>query len=166
MFYPSASGEIGFYTAEGLAALEDIVKDGADVLNNSWGSGPVAAGGAFDPLDQALNNAAKAGIFVSMSNGNSGPGLGTPDHPSPDYINVAPSSTNGTFAAGRFYASAPKPVDSTLQHIAYLEATFGSYFPLGVRNPFLYKSSVSLDAGTNIEGCNPWPAGLSPDTQQ
>ena len=59
VFYPSASGETGFYTAEGLAALEDIVKDGADVLNNSWGSGPVSAGGPFDPLDQALITAAR-----------------------------------------------------------------------------------------------------------
>ena len=56
VFYTSASGEIDFYTAEGLAALEDIVKDGADVLNNSWGSGPVSIGGQFDPLDQALIN--------------------------------------------------------------------------------------------------------------
>ncbi|MEZ4719434.1 MAG: S8 family serine peptidase, partial [Caldilineaceae bacterium] len=80
VFYASVNGNESFYTAEGVAALEDIVADGADVLNNSWGEGPISEGGQFDPIDQALINAANAGIFVSMSNGNSGPNLGTSDH--------------------------------------------------------------------------------------
>ena len=79
-----------------------------------------------------------------MSNGNSGPGLGTSNHPSPDYISVAPSTTTGTFSAGRFYASGPLPVDPALQRIPYLEALFGSYFPVGGKYPFLYKS-LGLD---------------------
>jgi subtilisin family serine protease len=159
VFYPSTSGEIGFYTAEGLAALEDILQDGADVLNNSWGSGPVGAGGQYDPLDQALINVAQAGVFVSMSAGNSGPGKGTTDHPSPDYISVAASTKNSTYAAGRFYASAPEPVDPGLQRIYYTEATFGSYFSIGEKFPFPYKTSISVNPD-NIEGCNDWPAGI------
>lgn len=93
MFYQSVSGDGSFYTAEGLAALEDIIADGADVLNNSWGGGPASLGGEFDALDAALQNAARAGIVVSMSAGNAGPGPGTTDHPSPDYITVAASAS-------------------------------------------------------------------------
>ena len=100
VFYASVNGNESFYTAEGIAALEDIVKDGADVVQNSWGEGPITEGGEFDPIDQALINAVKAGVFVSMSAGNSGPGKGTGDHPSDDYINVAASTTSGTLAAG------------------------------------------------------------------
>ena len=42
VFYNSVTNDGSFYTAEGLAALEDIVADGADVLNNSWGAVPEA----------------------------------------------------------------------------------------------------------------------------
>ena len=36
-----------------------------------------------------------------------GPDKGTGDHPSPDYINVAASTTSGTYASGRVSVSAP-----------------------------------------------------------
>lgn len=78
-----------FFTAELLMAMEDAVRDGADIVNNSWGGGPDSLGGEFDAVDNALINLAKAGVFVSMSTGNSGPGAGTTDHPSSNYINVA-----------------------------------------------------------------------------
>ena len=83
VFYDSVNGNSGFYTAEGLAALEDIVMDGADVVNNSWGGGPGSEGGEFDALDTALTNAFDAGVFVSMSAGNAGPGHGTTAGPYP-----------------------------------------------------------------------------------
>ncbi len=67
VFYNSVTNNGSFYNAEGIAALEDIVRDGADVVNNSWGGGPGSVGGVFDPLDTALINAYQAGVFVSMS---------------------------------------------------------------------------------------------------
>ena len=102
MFYTSVNGNESSYTVEMVAAIEDMVKDGADVVNNSWGEGPISEGGRFDPVDAALINASKAGVFVAMSAGNSGPGLGTTDHPSADYMNVAASTTSGLLLVGRW----------------------------------------------------------------
>lgn len=36
VFYNSVTNDGSFYTVEGIAALEDLVADGADVVNNSW----------------------------------------------------------------------------------------------------------------------------------
>lgn len=153
VFYASVNGNGSFYTTEGLAALEDIVRDRADVVNNSWGEGPITEGGLFDPIDAALINANRAGIFVSMSAGNSGPGAGTVDHPSADYISVAASTTGGTLAAGRVSA----PDQANLQNIAYSTASFGASFPLGQVQTVDFLPSSVVDAG-NITGCNAWSA--------
>ncbi|MEZ4713325.1 MAG: S8 family serine peptidase [Caldilineaceae bacterium] len=153
VFYASVNGNESFYTTEGIAALEDIVKDGADVLNNSWGEGPTAIGGEFDPLDQALINAVHAGIFVSMSNGNAGPALGSSDHPSSDYINVAASTTSGTLAAGRVGVKD----DATLQDLAFSGASFGAPLPIGQVDEYAFLPAAAVDAA-NVEGCNAWPA--------
>ncbi len=157
VFYASVNGIGSFFDAEGIAALEDIAADGADVLNNSWGGGPTSVGGEFDPLDQALINTASAGVFISMSAGNSGPGKATTDHPSNDYINVAASSTAGTYATGRLGATAPTPISPTLQDIPYATASFGPVIPTGQVFTYTYKTSESVDPG-NITGCNPFPA--------
>jgi subtilisin family serine protease len=158
MFYNSVSNDGSFYTAEGLAALEDIVADGADVLNNSWGGGPGSVGGEFDPLDQALINAVNAGVFVSMSAGNAGPGLGTGDHPSPDYINVAASTTDGTYATGQLGIAEPTPVPTDVTDMAFTLSTFGGSFPFGQVFSYTFAAAANVDAA-NFEGCDPWPAG-------
>lgn len=158
VFYYSVTGDGSFYNAEGIAALEDIVKDGADVLNNSWGGGPSSMGGEFDPLDLALLNAARSGIFLSMSAGNSGPSDGTTDHPSEDYITVAASTTSGTLATGRFSATAPEPVPDSLKSMAFSLAGFGGAFAAGAAYPFAYLPSVVANPA-NVLGCNAWPAG-------
>lgn len=155
VFYASVSNDGSFYTAEGIAALEDIVADGADVVNNSWGGGPGSAGGEFDPLDQALINASQAGVFVAMSNGNSGPNTGTGDHPSDDYINVAASTTSGTLAAGQLNVSAPTPIPENLQEIAFGTAGFGPSLPFGQVFTYSFVTAASVDPG-NVEGCDPW----------
>jgi subtilisin family serine protease len=154
VFYASVNGIGSFYTTEGLAALEDIVKDGADVVNNSWGGGPLSEGGIFDPLDTALINATKAGIFVSMSTGNSGPGLGTSDHPSADYMSVAASTTSGTLASGRISV----PDEPALEDVAFAAASFGAPLPIATIVEYPFVPSVAVDP-TNVLGCNPWPAG-------
>jgi subtilisin family serine protease len=158
VFYESVNGNGSFYDTEGIAALEDIAADGADVLNNSWGEGPTGIGGAADPLDQALINTAQSGVFISMSAGNSGPGPATTDHPSDDYINVAASSTNGTFASGNLDVSAPQPISATLQNVSMATASFGGVITSGLSFTYSYLPSASVNAA-NIEGCTAWPAG-------
>ena len=154
VFYDSVNGNSGFYTAEGLAALEDIVMDGADVVNNSWGGGPGSEGGEFDALDTALTNAFDAGVFVSMSAGNAGPGNGTTDHPSPSYISVAASTTGGTYASGRLGVVD----DPSLQDLSFAAASFGEPLTVGQVITYAVLPSASVDAG-NINGCNAWAAG-------
>ncbi len=153
VFYESVNGIGSFYTTEGIAALEDIVQDGADVVNNSWGGGPGSIGGEFDPLDTALINAVKAGVFVVMSNGNAGPNTGTGDHPSPHYINVAASTTSGTLAVGSVRLPSapdvlPMPIGS---------AAFGPPLPVNSITDFPYMPAVVADPA-NVLGCNAWPA--------
>ncbi len=155
VFYNSITGDGSFYNVEGIAALEDAVRDGADVINNSWGGGPSSLGGEFDALDLALINASRAGVFVSMSAGNAGPDGGTTDHPSDNYINVAATTTTGTFAAGRLQV----PISSTLQSIPFAGASFGDPLPLGtVVGPYDYVPAVTVNPA-NVLGCAAFPAG-------
>ncbi len=157
VFYNSVTNDGSFYTAEGIAALEDIAMDGADALNNSWGAGPGSLGGEFDPLDTALINVANSGTFISMSAGNAGPGNGTTDHPSDEYINVAASSTDGTLASGRLSVSAPEPVTDTLKNMPYAAAAFGGSLAPGGLYTYDFLPADAVDP-TNFEGCNAWPA--------
>lgn len=147
VFYESMTGDGSFYNAEGIAALEDVAADRADVVNNSWGGGPGSSGGEYDALDQALINLSAANVFVSMSAGNAGPGFGTTDHPSDDYINVAATTTSGTLSTGRVNVTAPQPVPATLQNMIFGIATFGAPLTTGVvSHPFVVPT-------TNTDGC-------------
>jgi subtilisin family serine protease len=159
VFYSSVNGIGSFYNAEGLQCLEDVVVDGAHVLNNSWGGGPGSLGGEFDSLDSALLNAWDAGVFVSMSNGNAGPNPGTGDHPTPKYINVAASTKGSYYTAVGFNVTAPEPVTDTLIGMPYGTAGFGPQIPVGeLVGPFKYVPAITVDAA-NFEGCNPFPDG-------
>jgi len=158
VFYNSITGDGSFYDAEGIAALEDIAMDGADVLNNSWGGGPSSAGGEFDALDSALINVANSGVFVSMSAGNAGPGNGTSDHPSDDYIGVAATTTDGTYASGRLNIIAPEPTLPSLQDLSFATSSFGGSLPIGEVITYSFRTAAAVDPA-NIEGCNAFAAG-------
>ena len=158
VFYASVNDDGSFYNTEGIAALEDAVIDGADVINNSWGGGPTSIGGEFDALDTALINATNAGVFVSMSAGNAGPGGSTTDHPSSNYIDVAASTTSGTLAAGRLNVTAPAPVPAALQGLEFASSSFGEILPFSISRIYPYLAAGSVDPG-NITGCNAWPSG-------
>ncbi|HSM55307.1 MAG TPA: S8 family serine peptidase [Candidatus Sulfomarinibacteraceae bacterium] len=157
VFYESVTGDLSFYTIEGLAAIDDAVRDGADVINNSWGGGPGSIGGEADPIDAALINAVRAGVFVSMSAGNAGPGLGTGDHPSENYMNVAASTTSGTYAAGRLSVTAPTPVPEDLQDMPFGRSLFGP-FPVGEALTYSFIPAVDVDP-SNVTGCASFPEG-------
>ena len=55
-----------------VSALEDAVIDGADVINNSWGSG--ASMGAYRFYGEIFAQIEAAGVVLATSAGNSGPG--------------------------------------------------------------------------------------------
>lgn len=155
LFYASVNDNAQFYTAEGLAALEDIARDQPDVLNNSWGGGAYSEGGEFDPLDSAVINAANSGIFVAFATGNDGPNPATADHPSPHYINVAATSSGGTIIRGHLDITAPEPAPDAYQDMGIGGARFGGVISANVRIEYNVITAESIDP-TNIEGCDEW----------
>jgi hypothetical protein len=68
-----ALGNLGGFTSDLAAAIDQAVADGVDVINYSIGGGPALPGAD----DIAFLFAADAGVFVATSAGNSGPGAET-----------------------------------------------------------------------------------------
>lgn len=85
---PGASG--GCFNGDSIAAIDDAVADGVDVLNYSIGGS--SESGPLDSVEQAFRRAANVGVFVANSAGNNGPGTSTLDHPSPWLTTVAAST--------------------------------------------------------------------------
>lgn len=84
------TGNCGANAANSVAAIEDAINDGVDVINFSIsGSNTVA----FTAVQTAYFNAAAAGVFVANSAGNDGPGS-TVNHNTPWTTTVA-ASTHG-----------------------------------------------------------------------
>lgn len=79
----------GCYTSDSIAAIDQAVLDGVDVLNYSI-SGSLTS--VVDPVELAFLSAASAGVFVAASAGNSGPGASTVAHNSPWLTTVAAST--------------------------------------------------------------------------
>ncbi len=81
----------GCYNSAILAAIDDAVTDGVDVINFSISG---AEDTVVDPVEIAFEGAAEAGIFVAASAGNSGPGASTVAHNSPWVTTVAASTSH------------------------------------------------------------------------
>lgn len=155
VFYTAESGSGSGWTAELVAAIEDAVADGADVVNNSWGGGtPIAYP---DPIDIAYNAAWDAGVVVVFSAGNAGPNNNTVDHVSLKNISVGATTSGGTIAAGEVSVTAPEPLTDTLQNIAFATAAFGEPLPAGEVYTFTLASAAVISPA-NATGCEAWPA--------
>ena len=79
----------GCYSSSAVAAINQAIMDGVDVLNYSI-SGSTST--TTDPVSLAFRSAASAGIFVAASAGNSGPTPGTVNHGAPWLTTVAATS--------------------------------------------------------------------------
>ncbi len=95
--YTNADGQGLCPNVSTLASIDQVVADGiVDVINYS-------IGGGTSPWNQAISlaflNAVDAGVFVSASAGNSGPGPDTMGHLQPWVASVAAASHNRFFAA-------------------------------------------------------------------
>jgi subtilisin family serine protease len=77
----------GCFSSDSVAAINQAVADGVDVINYSIGGSSEST--ILDSVEQAFRAASNAGVFVANSAGNSGPGVSTLDHPSPWLTTVA-----------------------------------------------------------------------------
>src|SRR6478736_3112176 len=87
-------GATGCFSSDSAAAVQQAIKDGADVINFSISGG---ANPFSDPVELAFRDAYQAGVTVAASAGNSGPTAGTTDHRSPWVITVAASTQTRAF---------------------------------------------------------------------
>jgi subtilisin family serine protease len=87
----------GCFNSDSVAAINDAVLDGVDVINYSIGGG--SESDVLDTVEQAFRGASNAGVFVAASAGNSGPGASTFDHPSPWLTTVAAATHRRSFQA-------------------------------------------------------------------
>jgi subtilisin family serine protease len=91
-------GSAGGFDSDLVAAIDQAVADGVDVINYSVGS--VAAPDPYQEADAlAFLDAYRAGVFVAVSAGNSGPDAGTIGSPAnaPWVTSVAASTTDRQF---------------------------------------------------------------------
>jgi hypothetical protein len=79
----------GCYGADSVAAIDQAVRDGVDVINFSISGSTTTT---VDAVEYAFFGAAAAGVFVAASAGNAGPTEGTVAHPSPWITTVAAST--------------------------------------------------------------------------
>ena len=110
----NACGSYGYcYSSEVIAAIDQAVDDGVDVLNVSF------AGGSYDPwndlVSQALLAAREAGVFIASAAGNGGSYYGSISSPAsaPWVLAVGASTHNRQFSSlfrGLSGGSNPPPV--------------------------------------------------------
>ena len=86
-----APGQGSGYTADLVAAIDQAVADGVDVINYSISG---TSTNFRDPVEISFMYAAAAGIFVAESAGNSGPTTSTVAHPGPWTTTVAAGTHN------------------------------------------------------------------------
>lgn len=87
-------GADGCFSSDSAAAVEQAILDGVKVINFSISGGTAPF---TDPVELAFLDAYAAGVFVSASGGNDGPGAGTVNHLSPWVTTVAASTQKREF---------------------------------------------------------------------
>ncbi|KAJ6848351.1 uncharacterized protein M6B38_273880 [Iris pallida] len=87
----------GCFNSDILAAIDDAVSDGANVISLSLGSGPVPY--HLDPIAIAAFAATAKGVLVSASAGNDGPGEMTATNIAPWIATVGAGSIDRSFPA-------------------------------------------------------------------
>jgi Subtilase family/Fibronectin type-III domain/PA domain/Peptidase inhibitor I9 len=83
----------GCFNSDTVAAIDQAVADGVDVINYSIGGGQTP----LNAVSVAFLFADRAGVYSSASAGNSGPGPSTVGHISPWYTTVGASTQNRSF---------------------------------------------------------------------
>ena len=137
-----------------LAALNDAMLDGADVINNSW-SGDVGGDPEESPYSSAIDALHAAGIVVVFAAGNSGPTEGTISCPGclENVITVGASTADRIFA-NTLDAVGPDSISEDLIGLAALAGT-GPTITETIETEIIYSGSA---APSNVDGCSPFAA--------
>jgi hypothetical protein len=151
-----------------VKAIDDAVKDGADVISNSWGSSYQSTLAWPDPMIQAADNAVDAGVVMVFANGNSGPDTSTAISPaiSPKVIGVGAVTKDAALVSGSISVTAPTPVPANLTGLPFGGAGFGPQATSTV-GPAEYVPAENISTATSNKslGCSlagdasPFPAG-------
>jgi subtilisin family serine protease len=138
-------GEQGCFQSDSAAAVARAIADGVDAINFSISGGEDPY---TDAVELAFLDAYAAGVLVSASAGNDGPGAGTVNHNGPWVQTVAASTQSRTFRSTVTLSGG----GATLQ-------VSGSTITSGIASPLpVVKGS---DPPYNNVGCDaPAPAGL------
>jgi subtilisin family serine protease len=94
--------EQGCFGSDSISAVQQAIRDGADVLNFSISGG---ANAYTDPVELAFLDAYAARILVNASAGNSGPGAATANHAGP-WTNTVGASTSDRHFVGQLTITA------------------------------------------------------------
>jgi minor extracellular serine protease Vpr len=143
-----------------LAALEDALADGADVINNSWGGG--AGNPRLSPFRTVFESLIASDVVIVFSAGNSGPDPETIGCPGcVEYtIATAASTTNRRYAPGITLTSTitiPPPLNTP---IPYTPSDFPG-FTTSLTAPV---KAAALVQPSNPLGCDPFLAGSFTDS--
>ncbi len=160
MIYKACWNGLGCLGSGLMAAIEDAVNDGADVINNSWGGG---AGG--DPLDNAfrtiIENTVEAGVPMIFSAGNDGNDATTVTCPAcvPETIAVANVHTNRIH--GHHVELVGDDIPPQLQNFSALAAADSpDPFPINSAEIYVTEAAGSATACTAFEG-TPFTDGVA-----
>lgn len=118
------SDEGGCATSDSVAAIDQAVADGVDVLNFSISG---TSTNFLDPVEVAFLFAADAGVFVAASAGNSGPATSTVAHPGPWLTTVAAGTHNrngeGSVTLGNGVTYAGASIATSVSASALIDST-------------------------------------------
>lgn len=130
----------GCYSSSAVAAINQAILDGVDVLNYSI-SGSTAT--TTDPVSLAFLSATSAGIFVAASAGNSGPTAGTVNHGAPWVTTVAATSFSSELQGTAEFADGSKFRGASMM---------GASLP---ESPVVLAATAAAAGTTNPELCGP-----------
>jgi subtilisin family serine protease len=149
-----ATGQGSCPNVSSVAAVNQAIADGVDVINFSIGGG---AAPWNDAVSLAFLNATNAGVFVATSAGNSGPGAATLGHVEPWTMSSAASRHRlGGFTAV-LAVSGPSAPPANLQRVLLSPGSGG----VGLQNALPATTPVVVSPGINSvdDGCLPYAAG-------
>ncbi|WP_131103782.1 cell wall-binding repeat-containing protein [Ornithinimicrobium sufpigmenti] len=157
----------GCFDEDSVAAIDQALADGVDVLNFSISGDPTLYN---NPVDMAFKNATAAGVFVAAASGNEGEEGGTANHIGPWMTTVGAATHRGDDAPVIAPFSNPGPVAVADEEQTVLKPDLGApgvevlaaiYSEDGTPN-WAYLSGTSM-ASPHVAGLGALLAGENPD---